>query len=57
MLFRVMIPDTFINVEADSEAEAEAKVAKHIKEFPPHHEDSKIQFVSWEAFDEPGPDI
>jgi hypothetical protein len=51
-VFRVMICDAFVNVEADSEAESEAIVCQHIKEFPPGHPHSRITFITWQDDDE-----
>jgi hypothetical protein len=47
-VFRVMICDAFVNVEADSEAAAEAMLCQHIKDFPPGHPDSKITLITWQ---------
>jgi hypothetical protein len=49
-----MITDNFIDVEAANEAEAELIVTAHIVAVPPSHEDSLINFITWETYPKGG---
>jgi hypothetical protein len=56
-IFRVMITDTFINVEADSETEAVGMVSEHITKFPLSSPNSLIHCISWQDVEEAPVDL
>jgi hypothetical protein len=51
-IFRVMIPDTFVNVEADSESDAVEMLSQHITKFPLSSTESLIYSIAWQDDEE-----
>ena len=56
-IYRVMICDAFVNVEASGEDDAKEKVVEHLSKHPPGDEKTIISLIAWEASDETEVDI